>query len=41
MPSFKDSLEPADVEKIKHYVMSQEYAAYLKAQQPVAAKATP
>ena len=41
MPSFKDSLEPADVEKIKHYVMSQEYAQYLKAQQPVATKATP
>jgi len=41
MPSFKDSLQPADVEKIKHYVMSQEYAAYLKAQQPVSAKATP
>lgn len=39
MPSFKDTLEPADVEKIKQYVMSREYADYLKLQQ--AAKAAP
>ncbi|UNM18231.1 PQQ-dependent dehydrogenase, methanol/ethanol family [Pseudomonas sp. ArH3a] len=41
MPSFKDSLKPADVQKIKDYVISQEYAAYLKSQEPAAAKATP
>lgn len=41
MPSFKDTLEPAEVEKIKQYVMSREYADYLKAQQPATAKATP
>ncbi len=39
MPSFKDALEPADVEKIKQYVMSREYADYLKASQ--SAKAAP
>ncbi|RKS28262.1 quinohemoprotein ethanol dehydrogenase [Pseudomonas sp. WPR_5_2] len=41
MPSFKDTLEPAEVEKIKQYVMSREYADYLKSQQPATAKATP
>ncbi|WP_429492843.1 PQQ-dependent dehydrogenase, methanol/ethanol family [Pseudomonas sp. S30_BP2TU TE3576] len=39
MPSFKDTLEPAEVEKIKQYVMSREYADYLKVQQ--SAKAAP
>jgi quinohemoprotein ethanol dehydrogenase len=37
MPSFKDTLEPAEVEKIKQYVMSREYADYLKVQQSVKA----
>lgn len=39
MPSFKDTLEPADVEKIKQYVMSREYADYIKVLQ--SAKAAP
>ncbi|UVJ42032.1 PQQ-dependent dehydrogenase, methanol/ethanol family [Pseudomonas sp. LS1212] len=41
MPSFKDTLTPDEVEKIKLYVMSREYADYAKAQQQTATKATP
>ncbi|MGV8675568.1 PQQ-dependent dehydrogenase, methanol/ethanol family [Pseudomonas aeruginosa] len=37
MPSFKDSLTAEDVEKIKQYVMSREYADHLKTQQPATA----
>ncbi|HCF6145108.1 PQQ-dependent dehydrogenase, methanol/ethanol family [Pseudomonas aeruginosa] len=41
MPSFKDSLTPEDVEKIKQYVMSREHADYVKAQLPAAATNKP
>ncbi|MNB92604.1 Quinohemoprotein alcohol dehydrogenase ADH IIB precursor [compost metagenome] len=42
MPSFKDSLNPTEVEQIKQYVMHREYEDYLKVQQSKAAKpATP
>lgn len=41
MPSFKDTLTPDEVEKIKLYVMSREYADYAKAQKQTATKATP
>lgn len=41
MPSFKGSLDKDEVEKIKQYVMSREYADYAKAQQTTAAKDKP
>lgn len=41
MPSFGDTLSVDDVEKIKAYVMSREYADYTKEQQSTAAKDKP
>ncbi|MNR46915.1 Quinohemoprotein alcohol dehydrogenase ADH IIB precursor [compost metagenome] len=41
MPSFGDTLTADEVEKIKAYVMSREYADYTKEQQSAAAKAKP